>query len=288
MGYLSKMTEKATKEWANNLTLEQIEEYERQGMDMSEHRINYEARQAEKRRLIEANIAAIDMGKLDKYKRTPRNAEDDFVNAVAQFNGVSDKKKQSIEDAPLVYGRVVQAHQALFNFNEDSFGAAGIVFLYALDETHRYDEKWLAKTAKRIMDMKEEAENNTGDILHKICKIFSLGESGFLANILETNKLKCLPEDCREFIRTLRDSQSSFCFPLGESLNEGADAWCTVCWISKPSQLPKSQIPYSRIIPLLVPGQPKKYKARTLVATVVNMAKDHITELLIPPTYYTK
>ena len=286
MGLLSKMTEKATKEWAANLTLEQIEEYERQGMDMSEHRVAYEERQAEKRKLIEENMAAIDMVKLERYKKLPRSAEDDFVNAVAEFNGISNKKKQQLETAPLVYSRVVQAHYALFSPQKDDFGATGMVLVFALDEAHRYDEQWLEKTANRISEMKEDSENNTKDFLHTICRIFELGKSGIMASILESKELKCVPEDCREFIKTLRNSQSSFCFPLGNSLSDGADAWCVTCWIDKPSRLPLSQIPYSRIIPLVVPGQLKEYKARSAAGVLLNLDKD--TTKLIPPTYYTK
>ena len=286
MGLLSKMTDKATQEWAKNLTLEQIEEYERQGMDMSEYRIVYEDRQAEKHKLIEENMAAIDMSKLDKYKKVPRSAEDDFVNAVAKLNVISDKKKQQLETAPLVYGRVVQAHHSLFSPQKDNIGTTGMVLLFALDQEHCYNEKWLAKTAERISEMKQDVENNTKDFLHTICRIFSLGDSGILANILESKKLKCVPEDCREFIKTLRDEHSSFCFQLGNSLSEGADAWCVTYWLDKPSKLPLSQIPYSRIIPLILSGQPKQYKARSAAGTLLNAGKD-VAEL-VPPAYYTK
>jgi Rod binding domain-containing protein len=37
-------TQAATQQWAENLTLEQIEEYERQGLDMSEYRLMREKR----------------------------------------------------------------------------------------------------------------------------------------------------------------------------------------------------------------------------------------------------
>ncbi len=45
------MGEKAIQDWANNLTLEQIEEYERQGMDMSEYRVILQERLAEEQRM---------------------------------------------------------------------------------------------------------------------------------------------------------------------------------------------------------------------------------------------
>ena len=88
---------------------------------------------------------------LDKYE-VARDA--DFIDEVAKFNKLSDKKKAKLEQAKLVRCRVVQAHYYLFTPNPDNKDGAGIMFIYALDDAHRNDEEWLAKTASRISDMK--------------------------------------------------------------------------------------------------------------------------------------
>lgn len=269
MGLLSKMTEKATQEWAKNLTLEQIEEYERQGMDMSEYRIIYQEQQAEKQRCMDS----IDLSKLDKYKNA-RSA--DFIDEVAKFNKISDKNKSNLEQAPLVYGKVVQAHSDLFESNPKNKDGGGIVFLFALDDTHRYDEEWLAKTAQRIVDMKESIDaNEPKGFLYTICRLFNLQDNFLVSSSFEKQKLNLIPEDCKPFMKTLRDDQSSFGFKLGESLSGGADAWCATYSLWEQSKLPMAQIPPNRIIPLLLlTQQPKGFGG-------INDAA------LIPPAYYT-
>lgn len=273
MGLLSKMTEKATQEWAKNLTLEQIEELEKQGCDVSEYRIIYEEQQAEKQRLIDSN----DLSMLDKYKKV-RSAGDAFVEDVAKFNKLSDKKKQKLEQAPLVYGKVVQAHYALFKSNPKNKDGAGIVFLYALDDAHRYDEEWLTKTANRISEMKASVENqgNTGGLLGTISKLFGLEDNFIISSILKKKKFQFLPEDCRSFMKVLCNDKSRFCLKVSDSLSDGAEAWCATYSLWDQSKLPMAQIPHNRIIPLLLTDQPQGYGGIDDAAQ------------LIPPTYYTK
>jgi len=273
MGLLSKMQEKATQEWAKNLTLEQIEEQERLGVDMSEYRIIYEEQQSEKQRLIDA----IDLSKLDKIKnaRTP-----EFIDEVAKFNKLSDKKKPLLEQAPLVYGKVVQAHSALYKANPKNKDGGGIVFLYALDDKHRYDEEWLTKTAKRISEMKDSYDNQPESMMEKIFRLLSISD-GFIyqitvGNMIKKKKTKFLPEDCRNFIRTLSNDSSSFGLKLGESLSDGADAWCATYSLCDQNKLPMAHIPHNKIIPFLLTEDPKGYGGISDVAQ------------LIPPTYYTK
>jgi len=276
MGIFSKQTEAATKQWAQNLTLEQIEEYERKGMDITLYRQMREEFLADKQKLIDDSINSMDLGKLDKYKNA-RSAENAFVNDVAKLNGISDKKKQQLELAPLVYGRVVQANHTLYKPEKDKFGGGGgIVFLFALDDAHHYNEEWLAKTANRISEMKDKVNNfKVTGFLPTISKLLDLGNNIMISSILAKKQLECIPEDCREFIGTLRNDTSSFCFPLSKSLNEeGADAWCTTFVLDKPSKLPLSYIPYNRIIPFLLSEQPQKNR-------IANIQ-------LIPPAYYTK
>ena len=270
MGLLSKMTEKATKEWAQNLTPQQIEEYERQGMDMSEYKIIAEEHQAEQQRFADA----IDLSKLDKYKnsRTP-----DFVDEVAKFNKISDKKKQKLETAPLVYGKVVQAYWQLFQpITSKKNDGGGIVFLFALDDAHRYDEEWLTKTAGRISEMKDLVKNQPEDSFEKICRFFNLDNNFIIGSILKKKKLKVIPEDCRKFIGTLSNDSSTFGLKLCESLSDGADAWCATYSLYDQHKLPFSHIPHNRIIPFLLSDTPAGYGGVNDVAQ------------LIPPAYYTK
>jgi len=202
------------------------------------------------------------------------------VEDVAKFNKLSDKKKQLLEQAPLVYGRVVQAHHALFKSNPKNKDGGGIVFLYALDDAHRYDEEWLAKTANRISEMKESAQNQPDTTVEKIFRLLGLKDN-FIYSITvgsaqEKKKVNFLPEDCREFIRTLCLDTSKFSFKLGESLSGGADAWCATYSLWDQSKLPMAQIPFNRIIPFLLTDQPQGYGGIDDAAQ------------LIPPAYYTK
>ncbi|GHT57728.1 hypothetical protein FACS18945_2660 [Bacteroidia bacterium] len=264
MGLLDSLNKKAQQQWAQNLTLAQIEEYERQGMDMSEYRIQYEERKKQEQELVDA----IALDKLDAYKKT-RSAEDPFLTDVVKFNGFSEKEKATLELAPLVYGRVVQAHGSLFKPCKTP-GRVGIVFLFALDDAHRYDMEWLAKTANRISEMKESVENQPKSIWDKISGLFDLEKNAIIAHFMEAKRLKAVPEDCRKIIGGLRDEHSHFCFPLGASLSEGAEAWCSTYVLNfEAGKLPFDCIPHNRIIPFLLAKPPKEIR-------------------LIPPKYYTK
>ena len=270
-------TAKVRQQWAKNLTLEQIEEYERQGMDMTDARQIREEHLAAKQKLIQDDLDAIDLNKLNAYKNA-RSAEDAFVCDVAKLNGISDKKKQKLELAPLVYGKVVQAYWELFKSDSKNKRGGGIVFLFALDDAHRYNEEWLTKTAERISEMKVRPDKNQSGALFTIARLFGLEKNGIMASILESKRLKCVPEDCKDFIKRLRNDTSSFCFPVSASLNEeGADAWCATFTLDDQKKLPLSHIPYNRIIPLLISEQPKLKAFGSIYCME-----------LIPPAYYTK
>ena len=58
-------------------------------------------------------------------------------------------------------------------------------------------------------------------------------------------------------IATLRDSQSIFCFKVGGSIAEGADAWCFTQNID-PTQLPHKCLSQEGIVPLLLTGTVKE------------------------------
>jgi len=212
--------------WEENLTLEQIEDMEKQGCDMTEYRKRFAEREAaEEARLAEIkqnSLNALDMGKLEPYFATPRDPESDFVKDVISFNKLSSKKGKALADAPIIYGSVVQAHYALYEPGEDESYAA--VFCFAMDEKHMHDEAWLRELAGKISDMKEG-----GDV----------------------------PADNAKFIKTIRDDQSMFCFKLGESLCGDADAWCATWTISNRKKLPLGYLPVTKILPIVITEYPE-------------------------------
>ena len=270
MGFLSNAAEQATKEWAKTLTLAQIEEYERQGMDMSECRIIWEEHQAEQQRLMDS----IDLSMLDKYKNA-RSAE--FIDEVAKFNKLSDKKKPKLEQATLVYGRVVQAGYDLYKSNPKNKDGGGIVFVFALDDAHRYDEEWLTKTAQRLLNMQASVSaNEPKGGLYTLINLFQLEKNVFVSSHLKKQRMKDVPEDCKFLVERLCNEHSAFGLPLGETLSDGADAWCATYSLWDQNKLPMAQIPPNHIIPLLLTDKPQGY------GNINDVAQ------LIPPTYYTK
>lgn len=227
------------KNWEENMTLEEIEDLERQGCDMTEYRKKYEAREAAKAARRNRNLEMMDFDKLNIYKATPRALDSEFVKEVAALGKLSKKREAKLVDAKIVYGAVVQAHSDLWE--PGTGGPMAAVFVFALDDAHMYDQEWLRKTAENISKMKESVD---------------------------------IPKDSREFIETLRDDQSIFCFKLGESLSEGADAWCVTYAIDKQVNLPDRCLPACRILPLMLLDYPEYNQVADIE--------------LIPAKYFTK
>ena len=273
MGLLSNMQEKGmqqAREYARSLTLEDIEEFERQGTDMSWHRTIWEELQEEKRRAMES----IDLSMLDKYK-VARDAT--FIDEVAKFNKLSDKKKPKLEQAKLVYGRVVQALSTLYVPNPNNKDGAGIMFVYAVDDAHRYDEEWLAKASSRILDMRAIVdENEPKGLLYSLIRLMDMEKNFFVSSYLNKQRLKAAPDDCRSLMGAVCNDKSSFCFRLPETLSDGATAYCATYPLWDQSKLPMAHIPLNNIIPFLLTDQPEGYGGL-----------DDAVQL-IPPAYFTK
>lgn len=179
------------------------------------------AEQAQK----EARAARVyHLEKLDPYKNLPRN-DDQFVADVAgkaPFFG-KDKWKKSHLNAPIVYGKIVQANSALWDSGSGKDLAAVVVF--ALDPQHMYNEDWLIEIADKISELKHS---------------------------------NSVPKDCSELIKNLRNSQSYFCFQVGESIAQTADAWCGTYSFANQADLPYSALPGNGIVPFLLMEAPKK------------------------------
>lgn len=252
---LQAQNETAMEEWYQSIkSEEEVRKYEAQGMDMSLYR---EWRAANKRKdgadlAVRYGIGEFDpakvenpirLDKLTPYKSVPRDVNSDFVKGCAGSLPLfgKDKYLKEIADAPVVFTAVVQAYNALWSPgpSDDSMGA---VFVFAQDQAHRYDVAWLKSTAKAISDMKEGAD---------------------------------VPDDCRKFIDTLRTDSGYFCFPLGESLSGGADAWCATFSIDEEDKkiLPKTCLPSEGIVPMVLKAPP---------------VEDQFVEFrVIPAKYYT-
>jgi hypothetical protein len=244
MGLMDKMKEKGLQQMLNSLNSEEdIKKWEAQGYDMSVYRTQYgdvlaakfaanadrEAYTLAARYGIgEFDPAAaenpIDLGKLNAYKSTPRDTGSDFVKDCAGKLPVFGKEKilSAAAEAPLIFAAVVQAHGLLWKPGNVK-GAKGMVFVFATDDAHRYDLAWVKGLSKKIFDLKESAD---------------------------------VPADSKKFIQTLRNDQSSFCFPIAASLSGGAAAWCASYTIDDQSVFPKSYIPTEGIVPVLLLEKP--------------------------------
>ena len=219
-------------EAAQTMNEEEIDKMEEQGYDVTPIR----AKKAELAAQAEAEEAAFvqqrkdtavptDLNKLAIYRSTPRSTESDFFQDVAGKPPLfgKDKWRKKYATAPLIYGAIVQANTALWLPGKEEYLPA--VFVFALDNAHIYDIEWLTATAENISKMKISST---------------------------------VPKDCQEFINILRDDQSEFCFPLGSSLAEGAEAWCVTYKFDKQTILPGNRLPEDGIVPFLLEAKPKK------------------------------
>lgn len=208
--------------WEENMTLEDIDDLEQKGCDVTELRQKYEARVAAEAKRIQDSIDKQDLSMLDAYKSTPRDENSDFVRDVCEIARPSAKEKLKILDGRIVYGAIVQAHYALWEPGDNN-GTTALVLVFSTGSS-QYNTVRLKEVAGQIAALKE-----SGDI----------------------------PKDCEKLIKMLRDDQSIFCYKVGDSLSHGEDMWCATLAIKKQSALPDSFIPATRIVPFLLPEEPQ-------------------------------
>lgn len=240
--------EKRIKEWENSLTPEIIKGYEKQGLDCTEYWKTYERVQKEKQEarkaFIEESLNSLDYQKLSTYFATPRDAESDFIKDTATINTTPLFGKSAwIErmcKAPLVYGAVVQAHGSLFK-PEPENNQLGMVVTSSLDPAYMHDTKWLSEVASKIGELKETSN---------------------------------VPADCKKLIHTLRNSQSIFCFKVGESVTGGPEAWCATFTLDKQKYLPGACMPANRIPPFLVSNELKENVTASLELVPANIIQN--------------
>lgn len=220
--------EEANKQFLENITLEDIEEMERQGCDATEYRKAYEERLIREEAKYKHLMESIDLSGLNKYKSGSLDPESDFVKDIAALNAISIKDIKNANDVKLVYAAVVQAHYELWEPVGFSSGPKGVVFLMAFDDKHRYQQEWLVETAARISKIKDGKEET--------------------------------PSDNSKLIKTLRDDESMFCIKVGASIAGDADLWCVTHAIFNQKQLPNSCLPPNRILPMILLEHPVENK----------------------------
>ena len=219
---LSSQAQMGEAKWLETMTMEEIEDMEAKGCDMTEYRAKYAEREEKKAAEIKRRLDAIDYSLLDPYRNTPRDMESVFVKDVISLNNIWSFNKEALADARIVYGAVVQAHHGLWTPGD--YGHMAAVFVFALDEKHIYDVEWLLETAEKISEMKISAN---------------------------------VPDDNMKFIAKLRDDKSMFGFKLGASLCGDADAWCTTYAFKEQAVLPDTYLPQNNILPFLLMKTPE-------------------------------
>lgn len=228
MGIFDKATAKATEQWLNGLTMAELDRMEAQGYDVSGYRAEVSKRQAV-REEIERNKPryTIEYDRLLPHLATPRDVNGEFFLATAGKKPLfgKDRWEESMANMPIVYAGIVQASSSAWSPIEDR-ARYGMVVVLATDAAHMHDKEWAVATADKISQLK-----NTKDV----------------------------PHDCKKLIAELRNSQSSFCLRVGESISGGATAWCATKFFDEaPTQLPNACLPSDRILPILLREEPKE------------------------------
>ncbi len=217
--------------WEKFLSEEDIVALERQGCDMSEQRAILYAQSLPSNRLFQrkgktkdVSFSHINLERLDPYKKTPRSMESNFFRDISGNPPIFGKERwlRQLAEAPIVYAAVVQADSSFWEPGSRHYYPA--VFVFATDKRHCYDLHWLRETVDRIIEMKN---------------------------------FDRVPIDCQELIENIRDDMSEFCFPLGNSLSDGADAWCATYKFAKQSLLPGKCLPSNGVLPFLLEKPPR-------------------------------
>lgn len=213
--------------WLQTVTIEELEQMEKQGFDVQQWKSKVAARLADKaaKPVQKCFPNPVDLSKLDAFIPTPRDVNSDFVRAVAGkslwFGNA--KKRQKAARGALIYAAVVQANSDLWRPGGEPFLPA--VLLFALDEAHKNNVPWLRETAAEIAALK-------------------MNDS--------------VPPDCRQLIASLRNHHSNFCRKVGDSIRKGANAWCAVYTFESPPLLPRKCLPSDGIVPFILKDEPEE------------------------------
>lgn len=169
--------------------------------------------------------------RLDALKTTPRDIASEPLRQIAGKAPMlgKGKWKENHENGLFFYGYVVQANMSLWEPGDGDYLPA--VFVCSDNPKYACDIPFLTKMAEKIMELKNS---------------------------------NSVPSDCKEFISTLRDDQSTFTFKLGESVSEGVSVWCFTEKIDKQSMLPGNCLATNRIVPFFLLEPFKKQKLTSI------------------------
>ncbi len=223
----------AQDQYYRNLKDEDIDDLVSKGMNKEQVlKLRSEAIAKQKERLKNETH----LERLDEFKKVPRDINSDFCKRGAGKAPLFGKTKffDKVANAPLIYGAVVQAHGALWEPGDNDM--TGIVIVFALDEKHRYDKKYLREVADKIACLKKESD---------------------------------IPADMSKLIKNLRNDQSTFYWKVGESVaGSDAETWCVTYVLKNCKMLPKRFIPNDKFIPFLVKNQPQENVMQDLLLIV--------------------
>lgn len=168
---------------------------------------------------------------LDALKTTPRDISSEPLREIAGKAPMMGKSKwkENHENGLFFYAYVVQANMNLWEPGDGDNMPA--VFVASDDPAYACDIPFLTKMAENVMELKNS---------------------------------NAVPADCKEFISKLRDDQSIFTFPLGNSVTGGVSVWCFTDKISKQSKLPNNCLGTNRIVPYLLLDPFKKQKLTSI------------------------
>jgi hypothetical protein len=229
MSLLNSQTNKAIEAWLQTVTMEELDQMEKQGVDVADYKAYVAARNGVKGEDGEVQRERfnnpIDLTKLEAHIPVPRDVNGDFVRTVAGKLPLfgKDKKLQKVAGGALIYAAVVQANSDLWQPGTEDYLPAVLVF--ALDDAHRHNVVWLKETANRIYELKNAAD---------------------------------VPQDCSRLIASLRDDQSDFCWKVGSSISGSSDAWCAVYKFEKQTLLPRQCLPSEGIVPFILKEGPQE------------------------------
>lgn len=220
--------------------LAQLDEFEKDGMDVADFRAAAIHSQSRFSDLwwedFEQEENEISLAKLKSCEVTPRDLESSFFKEITaniwRFSKlISGGWKQKYQNAPIVYGALVQAWDQM---REPGEGSGAMVVVFATD-SHKDDANRLAEVASKVQDLRD-----------------------WKSNIQIT-------DDTKQLIADLEDHQSIFCHKLNSNIVWNAEAWCCVVFIDDQKDLPKWFIPDEEIIPFLLIGNVKEDYSPDLV-----------------------
>jgi len=226
---------------------EQLKQMEAMGSDVSMYR--------EIKKKADAFSITI-CEKLGEIAKTPRNEK--VAKAICKpvyFLDMILKRKAHIEaaiNAPLVYGCIVQAHNSLFqvDYTGNNYNIPAVL-VFAADEKHHTDAELLKQIANKLFNYKKIASEQRGNSEN-------------------------VPDDCRDIIKNLLDTRSTFCLPVPESLSGDAKVWCATSLIADAKYIPYKRAPKDRLLPFIMKTLPcKNRKGADLLIVSGNLYREN-------------